>query len=216
MFRSREIAAALGQRPPASARDIIRYMAGQPLQFTPGTQTAYSNFGYCVLGRVIEKVTGQSYLAYVRGAILAPLGIKDVALGRTLPKDGSPREPYYADFTTGLSVFDRADKEVPAPDGGFYLEAMDSHGGLIASAEDLVRFLRAYWLSGKPRGPKETAGFCFFGILPGTFAMALERPDGVNIAVLFNQRRDLSGLKYEDIEKVINRTVDGVKRWPKE
>jgi N-acyl-D-amino-acid deacylase len=217
MFRSREIAAALRKPGPATSRDIIRYMAGQPLQFTPGSKSVYSNFGYCVLGRVIEKVTGRSYLSYVRRAILAPLLIRDVQVGRTLPARRSPREPYYADPGTGASVFPRWGKaSVLAPDGTFYLEAMDAHGGLIASAEDLVRFMQAYWLDGRPRGPREVATYCSFGSLPGTFGMALQRADGVNIAVLFNQRTDASGLKYDNIEEMMNRASDEVKRWPKD
>ena len=34
---------------------------GKPLDFNPGTAYAYSNFGYCVLGRVIEAVSGKPY-----------------------------------------------------------------------------------------------------------------------------------------------------------
>ena len=40
-------------------RAIIRYMLGKPLDFDPGTRYVYSNFGYCLLGRVIEAVTGK-------------------------------------------------------------------------------------------------------------------------------------------------------------
>ena len=58
MFATAPIAAALNRPSPACARDIIDSMAGQPLQFEPGTDRAYSNFGYCLLGRVIERVTG--------------------------------------------------------------------------------------------------------------------------------------------------------------
>jgi acyl-CoA synthetase (AMP-forming)/AMP-acid ligase II len=46
-----------------------------PLAHQPGTSYAYSNFGYCVLGRVIEKITGESYEAHVRKAVLAPMEI---------------------------------------------------------------------------------------------------------------------------------------------
>src|SRR5438876_11825879 len=53
MFRSAEIAAALGKPVPATSHDVIQHMTGQPLQFAPGSRTVYSNFGYCVLGRVI-------------------------------------------------------------------------------------------------------------------------------------------------------------------
>jgi CubicO group peptidase (beta-lactamase class C family) len=52
-------------------------MAGRPLEFDPGTQTTYSNFGYLVLGRIIEKASGRSYEDYVKAEILEPLGITD-------------------------------------------------------------------------------------------------------------------------------------------
>jgi CubicO group peptidase (beta-lactamase class C family) len=46
-----------------------------PLQFEPGTQFAYSNEGYIVLGLIIEKVTGQSYDDYVRENVYGPSGM---------------------------------------------------------------------------------------------------------------------------------------------
>ena len=41
-------------------------MLCRPLDFDPGSEYAYSNFGYCLLGRVIEKRSGQDYETYVR------------------------------------------------------------------------------------------------------------------------------------------------------
>ena len=75
MFRSERIARANLTPPPASSVAVIRYMLSRQLDFDPGARHAYSNFGYCVLGRLIEKVTGQKYEAYVREKILAPIGI---------------------------------------------------------------------------------------------------------------------------------------------
>ena len=66
---------------------------------------------------------------------------------------------------------------------------MDSHGGLIASAPDMVKFLQAYWMDGSERKPGQTASYVFFGSLPGSHTCIIQRPDGVNIAALFNQRR---------------------------
>ncbi len=80
MFRSVVIARELGKAPPADANDVIRYMAGQPLQFKPGSRDCYSNFGYCVLGRVIEKASGRGYVDHVRRDLLGPLGITSVEL----------------------------------------------------------------------------------------------------------------------------------------
>src|SRR5260221_77047 len=55
MFLSKTIAQALAEPGPASCEDTIRYMLDKPLRYTPGTTMCYSNFGYCVLGRVVEK-----------------------------------------------------------------------------------------------------------------------------------------------------------------
>jgi formylglycine-generating enzyme required for sulfatase activity/CubicO group peptidase (beta-lactamase class C family) len=212
MFHSIEISAALGKPGPASAADVIRYMAGQPLQFDPGAKTVYSNFGYCLLGRVIEKVSGRSYIDYLRTAVLESAAAKGVALGRTLPADRDPREPFYSDPNRVRNVMRPESKDkVPEPDGGFCLEALDSHGGLTASAADVARFLTAFALDGGPAADPPAAG-AIFGSLPGTHTMALQRADGVRIVVLFNQRTDPSGLDYFKIEEVMNRAAQLIKR----
>lgn len=145
MFRPIRIARALDRTPPAEPRDIIRYVLGQPLDFDPGERYAYSNFGYCVLGRVIEQVSGERYGAYVARHVLAPLGIKDMRLGHTLPAKRAPREvKYYEGDKTVPAVVGVLGKQVPVPYGGWYLEAMDAHGGWLASAVDLTRFADAF------------------------------------------------------------------------
>ncbi len=58
VFATDQVATKLSRKSPASARDLIDFMAGEPLQFDPGTAWAYSNFGYVLLGRVIERVSG--------------------------------------------------------------------------------------------------------------------------------------------------------------
>jgi N-acyl-D-amino-acid deacylase len=144
MFEDRRIAQAMGVPSPPSCTTIIEYMLGQRLDFTPGTRFAYSNFGYCVLGRVIEAVTGESYEQYVKERVLAPLGITWMQIGRSLPQFRAEGEVKYYDFPgagLGQSVFDSYPGMVPWPDGGFHLEAMDAHGSWIASAVDLVKLI---------------------------------------------------------------------------
>jgi CubicO group peptidase (beta-lactamase class C family) len=146
MFKSREIAASLGMPSPASAEAVVRYMLQKPLQFDPGTRYAYSNFGYAVLGRVIEEVTGQPYGEWVRTHVLAPAGVCCMALGHSLRGEQRPEEVEYASAPgAGLapSVFPSGPRQVPWPYGGWSIEAMDSHGGWVASAIDLVRFVNA-------------------------------------------------------------------------
>ena len=74
MFRSVLIARTLKQEPPAKPQDVIQYMLGIPLDFAPGERFAYSNFGYCLLGRVIEAVAGKPYDEHVRAALFGPSG----------------------------------------------------------------------------------------------------------------------------------------------
>lgn len=55
--------------------DYVQRFAKDPPQFTPGSQDSYSNYGFIVLGRIIETVSGQSYYAYVEEHILRPAGM---------------------------------------------------------------------------------------------------------------------------------------------
>jgi N-acyl-D-amino-acid deacylase len=145
MFRSRLIARELEATPPARPHDILRYMLGQPLDFDPGTRYAYSNFGYCLLGRVIERVSNRAYEDFVRREVLAPAGATRMRLGASLEdgRAGDEARYYTGDDAKARNVFDREPRDVPLPYGGFCLEAMDAHGGWIASVTDLARFLAA-------------------------------------------------------------------------
>lgn len=145
MFKSVQFAKELGVKPPANAHQVIQAMLSQPLDFAPGERYAYSNYGYCLLGRAIEKLTGQAYEDYVKQSVLAPIGIQDMRIGKTHKSDRAPHEVTYYDPRVGTSVF-AADlgQPVPAPYGEWYLEAMDSHGAWLASAIDLARFATAF------------------------------------------------------------------------
>ncbi|MFO0870839.1 MAG: serine hydrolase [Pirellulales bacterium] len=144
MFQSVRFAQSLGIPPPAGARDVIRCMFAQKLDFAPGERYAYSNFGYNLLGRAIEQVSGETYEAYVRRTVLEPAGATTMRLGRTLADQRAPQEVCYYDPAMGPSVFAAdGEKRVRQPYGAWHLEAMDAHGGWLASALDLVRFAGA-------------------------------------------------------------------------
>ncbi len=147
MFMSVAFAAEAGTPPPAGPAEIIRAMLKRPLDGDPGTKYAYSNFGYCLLGRVLESLpsaAGRSYEQIVRDEVFTPVGALSPRIGRTLTTsvdevrysmpviDAEP--PVRED-----SVFTPGEKVAP-PYGAWHLEAMHAHGGWIASAPDLVRF----------------------------------------------------------------------------
>jgi CubicO group peptidase (beta-lactamase class C family) len=60
---------------PTPSDDVIRRFGTRPLDFEPGSRYSYSNTGYLILGRVIEKVSGESYEAFLSRRILKPLGL---------------------------------------------------------------------------------------------------------------------------------------------
>ncbi len=149
MFRPAIAAAAVDAPAPASAETVIRYMKGVPLDFDPGARYAYSNFGYAILGRVIERVSGMPYEEYVRARVLQPVGASRTRLGKTRMSDALAGEVRYylpgepgAGLTAPLvpSVFP-GEGTVPVNYGGYHVEAMDAHGGWVSSTVDLLRFL---------------------------------------------------------------------------
>ncbi|MDP1560979.1 MAG: serine hydrolase [Pirellulaceae bacterium] len=145
MFRSVVFANLVGVPAPADRRDVIHAMLQQPLDFDPGQRYAYSNFGYNLLGRVIESVSGQDYETYVQQQVLKPLGITDMKLGSTRWQQRQPGEVRYYHPGTAKSVFaEDLDQLVASPYGAWHLEAMDAHGGWLASATDLARFAAAF------------------------------------------------------------------------
>jgi D-alanyl-D-alanine carboxypeptidase len=60
---------------------VISQYATKPLDFDPGTRWSYSNTGYLILGRIIEKVSGQPYAAFLKSRLLAPLGLTHTQYG---------------------------------------------------------------------------------------------------------------------------------------
>jgi uncharacterized protein (TIGR03437 family) len=143
-WNSPVIAAALNVPAPVSTENTIRYMRGQPLDFTPGTRYAYSNLGYAVLGRIIEHVTGMSYEQYVRTNVLAPMGIENMRIGQTFLQGKLPGEMYYESTGKTTTVFpDVTPQIVPWAYGGWYVESQDAQGSWVASAIDYAKFMNA-------------------------------------------------------------------------
>lgn len=152
MFEDQYISSLLGVPLPVSQQNIITVMNGRVLDHTPGTTFAYSNYGYLLLGRIIEAVSGQPYAAYVQESVLAPLFIKRMRLGQTEFEQRQPGEAPYYGWDVGLHFNVRragGPLNAPAPYGAWSLENMDSHGGWLASAVDLARFCTALDRTGR-------------------------------------------------------------------
>ena len=140
MFKLPEISRAAGVAGPVDGRTIVRWMLGRELDFEPGSRCAYSNFGFCLAGRLIESITGQTYADAVRRLVLNPCDIRHMELGHTLSAKADEVTYYHCDDSMGPSVFPELPQRVPWPYGSFCLEANDANGGWIANVGDLLRF----------------------------------------------------------------------------
>jgi CubicO group peptidase (beta-lactamase class C family) len=198
-------------------------LRARPLDNPPGEKYAYSNFGYCVLGRVIEKVTGQPYATYVGNAVLRRCGVTDMRIaGNTIAQRHPGEVKYYGqgDNPYGMNVTRR-----------------DSHGGWIARPADLVQFfmhvsgfsvppniLTAQTIDLMTTGSSANAGYAkgFFvnrfgnwwhgGSLPGTSTIAVRTHSGFCWAAFTNTRRSNSGLDG-DLDKLVWNMAREVKSW---
>lgn len=115
--------------PTMTAAQLITWtLNNRPLTNTPGSAYAYSNFGYCVLGRIIEKITGITYAAAVKSLVLQPSGVTDMVIsGNTLADRVANEVKYYGQ--SGENPY------------AYNIARMDSHGGWLGTATDLARVL---------------------------------------------------------------------------
>jgi CubicO group peptidase (beta-lactamase class C family) len=228
VFAIRSIALSLKLPKQLTKMDFARFMYGQPLQFDPGKQPAgvdtYSNFGYVLLGMLVEKASKQNFIDFVREKVLAQIditdpytevtGIHDVFLARTLPSQTAINEVLYDDPGLGPSAVDwpgrsyASDDLVPHPHGGegFSTEIMDSGGGLMSTAKALVQFASRYpvWGVGKGRSP----GYGRNGSMAGTNSFVKSREDGFDYAYIFNTRNEIPGPGRINLDFQINDFLD--------
>lgn len=217
MFYDEVIAEALGVDLPISKVDIATYMTGQPMQFEPGSRFNYSNYGYCLLGLIIEEITGRDYSEWVAENVFQPIGVGRPRRGHTSFFERSP----------GEVIYHGANGEDPYR---WNIENMDSHGGWVLSAPDFARFMCALfedpdsslllsresieamvevspvtfgvgyargWSASQDSGSGETA-YGHGGSLPGTISTGRWSSGGVSVVAFINTRKNTDDLNLAD------------------
>ena len=114
--------------------DILPLLLNAPLIFEPGTDQSYSNYGYIVLGAILEKVTGSSFEQLLQSNILDK--IKAIATHYDIAENISGEAQSYQFNLDGTKTNNTATLEYPTPDGGMY-----------ANASDLLAFYQAQTFS---------------------------------------------------------------------
>ncbi len=112
--------------------DYVKLYGNRPLQFEPGSKWGYSNYGFILLGVVIEKVSGQSYYDYVRDHIYKPAGMTRTG---SEPED-QPVSDRSVGYTSRGGGAEHPNTET-LPYRGI------SAGGGYSTVEDLLKFANA-------------------------------------------------------------------------
>jgi CubicO group peptidase (beta-lactamase class C family) len=111
--------------------DYLRLFGRRGPLFEPGAWFDYSNYGFILLGAVIEQVSGGSYYDYVDDHVFAPAGM---TRSGALPYDGT---------VTDLAVGYTAESGQVAPDTDWLPHRGSPAGGGYTTVEDLWRFATA-------------------------------------------------------------------------
>ncbi len=111
---------------------VARFHSGD-LEFEPGSEYRYNNTGYFLLGVIIEKVTGKSYIQNLQERILIPLNMKNSGVDRNVEILENRASGYYKELTgyTNEPYF-------------YMLNAMGA-GDMYSTVEDLYLWDRALY-----------------------------------------------------------------------
>lgn len=149
-----------GHKDPIPVETLLGYVMAQNLKDAPGSRSEYCNFCYDTLRHVLAKVSSMRAVDCFRRVLFRPHGIPELR-GFEAP-NSAPRS---------------GDPPLVWNDGG----------PVSASAPALCTFMRYYWLTGEPR-ERGNPLWQMNGSLPGSTAMMLWRPDGTDLAFIFNGR----------------------------
>ena len=208
------------------ARLISWVLDNRPLNAPPGQAYAYSNFGYCLVGRIIERATGLPYADAVRQEVLTPCGISNMHLAGNAQADRRADEVIYYGQRRGEDPY------------GMNVTRMDAHGGWLASATYLVRLavrvdgfdtvadmlgadsIRQMSTPSAANGNyalgwmvNSNNNWWHTGSLPGTSTILVRTSGEFCWAVLTNTRR-LSGNMGGDLDRLPWNMTACVSRWP--
>jgi len=217
VFSMRQIALDLGLSVPITATQFVKWVYGQPLQYTPGSKTVYSNTGYVILSYLIEFVSGMKFIEFVEKKVMRPLGVTTgIAISRTAQNLRLAGEVFYDDDEVGPSALTvKSPVLAPAAYGGDSLlyEVAQGASSIATSATIVTKLIHTWLVWGN--GPRYAPGDWYLqrdGSMPGTTSVAGSRGnDGFDFCFIFNTRNwppGSSASPPDDLADTINSLLD--------
>ncbi len=153
MFRLADIIEWEGLDHTPSAEELIAFQLRQRLRDNPGGSAQYSNIGYLVLSRVIEKVTGLDYETFMQREVLRPAGCYDMHIARNYYEERYAGEVKYYGHAPEDSIpsYDGSGRMRLREYGGNNVTGLQGAGAWVCSAVELLRLVAS--IDGRPRVP---------------------------------------------------------------
>ena len=144
LFSSKDVMNQMRLDQPPTADDFFRLILPKRLRYKPGTTHRYSNFGYLLLSRIIEHVTGKSYEQYIKEDILAPAGCYDMHIAGNYYEDRRENEVrYYTHRGEGqfIEEYTGSGNLVERSYGGNNIPLLSGAGAWCGSTAELARLV---------------------------------------------------------------------------
>ena len=238
-FNMELVAQFLDKSLPLSMDDMVLYASKNRLRAVPGGRFNYSNLGYIVLSKVIEKVSGIPYETYIKDSILAPIGCYDIHLANNYSDGFRENEVTYYEVKEAEPVpaYDGSDTLVMKSLGGNDVRGLYGAGGWVASPVELLKlvsainkcpvredfltpesidFMTPYGKNAKPAGWASSSAKFWLrsGSMSGTSALIKAQKDGYSWVFISNSSSWNGPGLARQMNREITQALRKVKKWP--
>lgn len=144
LFSSRDVMHQLKLDRAPEAEDFYMVVLNRRLKFAPGSWQSYSNFGYLLLSKIIEKVSGMPYEEFMTKEVLEPAGCYDMHIGGIYYDDKRDNEVrYYTHEGDGKYIEEYTDSGVMVERcyGGNNIPMLSGAGAWCGSPAEIARFV---------------------------------------------------------------------------
>jgi len=184
--------------PKKTADEKLALIIDKPADFEPGEDYEYSNTNYLLLGRIMDKVLGYNHFQFIKEEILKPLNLNHTY--------GSIQDVNIDDVMSGYYVGYDADLKT------------DDIGSMLATAEDLSKFIRALNDGSVFKDKKEQEIYSSIykyehtGLIPGYQTIAKYHKDLDAVVIQFTNTVNFDGYNWNMSEIMYNRIVKILKK----
>ena len=179
--------------PKETEDEQLALVLDKPANFKPNEDYEYSNTNYLLLGRIMNRALGYDKFEYIQKEILNPLNLKHTFGSIQDVNIDDVMSGYYVGYDTDLKT--------------------DNVGSILATAEDLSKFIRALNNGSVFRDKKEQEIYSSIykyehtGLIPGYQTIAKYHKDIDAVVIQFTNTVNFEGYNWNMSEIMYNRIV---------